>query len=144
MLRPPAGEVPVRFDGELTHSRPTRVGSAVRVRGARLTAEVDEAEPGGVDRMIWAWLDEADGLIRARVFVPEAGIAEDEATGSAAMRLAAALGRPIEIRQGVGSVIYARPLAAGPAEIGGRVALDEVRTTGWRVLVTAGVRATFA
>jgi hypothetical protein len=37
------------------------------------------------------------------------------------------LGRPIEIRQGRGSVIEARPLGDGRAEIGGRVVLDEVR-----------------
>ena len=78
--------------------------------------------------MIWAWLDEPDGVIRARVFVPEGGIAEDEATGSAALRLAAAVGRPIEIRQGRGSVLYARPLASGLAEVGGRVELEEVRS----------------
>ena len=36
---------------------------------------------------IWAWLDEPAGLIRERVFAREAGPAEDEATGSAAMRL---------------------------------------------------------
>jgi hypothetical protein len=43
------------------------------------------------------------------------------------MRLAAKLGREIEIRQGEGSVIWARPLADGRVEIGGRVALGEVR-----------------
>jgi predicted PhzF superfamily epimerase YddE/YHI9 len=77
--------------------------------------------------MIWSWVDEPAGLVRARVFVPEGGIAEDEATGSAALRLADALGRPIEIRQGRGSVLYARPLAPARAEVGGRVVIDEVR-----------------
>jgi predicted PhzF superfamily epimerase YddE/YHI9 len=65
--------------------------------------------------------------VRARVFVAEAGIDEDEATGSAALRLTALLGREIEIRQGKGSVLYARPVDAETAEVAGRVVLDEVR-----------------
>lgn len=55
------------------------------------------------------------------------GIFEDEATGAAAVRLAAQLGRPIELRQGRGSIIHARPLADGRVEISGRVVLDEER-----------------
>jgi hypothetical protein len=43
------------------------------------------------------------------------------------MRLVAQLGREIEIRQGRGSVIQARPAEDGRVEIGGRVVLDEVR-----------------
>ena len=76
---------------------------------------------------VWAWVDEEAGLIRERVFVPEAGVDEDEATGSAALRLTAQLNREIEIRQGEGSVIYARPIGPDTAEIAGRVVLDEVR-----------------
>ena len=48
----------------------------------------------------WAWIDEDAGLIRARVFPLRYGIAEDEATGAAAIRLCARLGRAIEIHQG--------------------------------------------
>jgi predicted PhzF superfamily epimerase YddE/YHI9 len=73
---------------------------------------------------IWAWIDEEAGLIRSRCFVPEAGITEDEATGSAALPLCAQLGRPIEVHQGQGSVIWARPLDDGMVEIGGRVVED--------------------
>ncbi len=65
--------------------------------------------------------------MRARVFVPEAGVDEDEATGSAALRLCALVGREIEIRQGRGSVLHARPVGDGRAEVAGRVVLDEVR-----------------
>ncbi len=43
------------------------------------------------------------------------------------MRLVAQLGREIEIRQGRGSVIHARPLEDGLVEIGGLTVLDEVR-----------------
>ena len=77
----------------------------------------------------WAWIDEPNGVMRARVFAADSGVDEDEATGSAAMRQAAALGRPLVIRQGWGSEILARPAqTAGWAEIGGRVAGDGVRT----------------
>ena len=57
--------------------------------------------------------------MRARVFVPEAGVDEDEATGSAALRLCALVGREIEIRQGRGSVLHARPVGEGRAEVAG-------------------------
>lgn len=130
-LRPPAGEVGVRFDGELTwiDARPewsppfefVQVGSP---------AEVDalDGPPGGLGEVgVWAWLDEAGGVVRERVFVPDLAVPEDEATGSAALMLTAQLGRELEIRQGKGSVIYARPLPDGRAAVGGRVVLDEIR-----------------
>jgi predicted PhzF superfamily epimerase YddE/YHI9 len=75
----------------------------------------------------WAWLDEAAGTVRARVFPLRLGIAEDEATGSAAVRLCAQLDREIDIHQGRGSRISAHPRAGGYVEIGGRSVLDEVR-----------------
>jgi predicted PhzF superfamily epimerase YddE/YHI9 len=85
-------------------------------------AEVDALEPLGEGwYYMWSWLDADGGLIRARSFVPEAGVPEDEATGSAAMRLCERLGRPIEIHQGTGSVIHAHPLEDGYVEIGGAV-----------------------
>ena len=78
-------------------------------------------------RDAWSWIDEGAATIRARCFIEEAGIAEDEATGSAAICLAAALERDIEILQGRGSRLDARYLGEGRAEVGGRVVLDEVR-----------------
>lgn len=129
VLRPPAGEVPVRFEGELTFV-------AARPEWGPVFDFVEVDSPGEVDALggspqkganvgVWAWIDEAAGRIRERVFVPGVGVAEDEATGSAALRLCAQLGRPIEIRQGTGSLIFARPLEGGMVEIGGRVVLDE-------------------
>jgi len=77
----------------------------------------------------WAWIDEPQGLMRARVFAADSGVDEDEATGSAAMRQVEALRRPLVIRQGWGSEILARPAKTqGWAEIGGRVAGDGMRT----------------
>lgn len=89
---------------------------------------LDPAEAGTGWSYEWAWIDEAAGTVRARCFVAEAGIAEDEATGSAAVKLCAALGREIEIRQGEGSVIHARPAPEADAddlvEYGGIVVID--------------------
>jgi predicted PhzF superfamily epimerase YddE/YHI9 len=89
-------------------------------------AEVDALSPGGGGwRYCWAWTDEPAGLIRARCFVSEAGIPEDEATGSAAVRLCARLGRPIEVHQGRGSVIWAEPVETGElVELSGTVVAD--------------------
>jgi predicted PhzF superfamily epimerase YddE/YHI9 len=76
----------------------------------------------------WAWQDEAAGRLRARVFASSHNIAEDEATGSGALRLIQLLRRPLVISQGRGSVLYARPAqdCDSRAEVGGRVVKDEV------------------
>ena len=131
VLRPPAGEVTVRFDGELAFvaGRP-EWGPPFEFIEVGSPAEVDELDgpPAGHGLVgVWAWEDEPRGMIRERVFAADAGVAEDEATGSAAMRLTSLLGREIEIHQGRGSLIRARPVDGGRAEIGGRVALDEIR-----------------
>jgi predicted PhzF superfamily epimerase YddE/YHI9 len=55
------------------------------------------------------------------VFVLEEGIPEDEATGAAALRIGELLGRPLEIHQGTGSLLHARPGPDGTIEVGGRV-----------------------
>ena len=130
-LRPPAGEVGVTRDEQAVYvaARPewgpafelTRLGSPADV-------EALEGPPGGHDLIAaWAWIDEGAGTIRARVFPVRIGIPEDEATGSAATKLCALLARAIDIRQGRGSRILARPAADGFVEIGGRCTVDEVR-----------------
>jgi predicted PhzF superfamily epimerase YddE/YHI9 len=76
----------------------------------------------------WAWTDEEAGAMRARTFASRSGIAEDEATGSAAMRQAGIHNRKLTIRQGWGSMLSARPAAQkGWAEVGGRVGYDGLR-----------------
>ncbi len=130
-LRPPAGVVDVRRDGELTyvgaHADWSPPWNLIEMEGP---ADVDalEVPPDGEQlAFCWAWEDESAGAVRARCWSLEDGVGEDEATGSAAIMLAAALGRPLEIHQGEGSVLYVAPLAEGRAEVGGRVVLDEVR-----------------
>ena len=58
---------------------------------------------------VWAWEDEAAGRLRARVFPNGIGIAEDEATGAAALQFGALIGRDVVIRQGEGSELHVRP-----------------------------------
>lgn len=71
--------------------------------------------------MMWAWIDEAKGLIRARTFATDWDIPEAQGNGSGSMVLAAKLGRAIEIKHGEGSVIFAKPAPGDCADIGGRV-----------------------
>jgi predicted PhzF superfamily epimerase YddE/YHI9 len=130
-LRPPAGEVPIRHDAERTwiRARPEWV-HPIQVEQLASAAAV-EAEPGqpmgAIGRYIWAWIDEAAGTLRSRYFATDVGIREDEATGAAAVVMGGRLGRPLTIRQGVGSEILVRPEADGSIEIGGRVELVETR-----------------
>ncbi|MFI0790455.1 PhzF family phenazine biosynthesis protein [Streptomyces lydicus] len=141
VLRPPAGEVEVRFEGDVTWVR----GRAEWVSSRRTAqyasaAEVDAlpAPPPGEGWLYaWAWRDEAAGVVRARGFprrieergvsrsgaagARTGGIVEDEATGAAAVLLTHQLGRPLDIRQGAGSQLLTRPYPDGTVEVGGRV-----------------------
>ena len=130
-LRTQAGDVAVTREEQVVFvaARPawgppwelTRLGSPAEV-------EALDGPPGGHDLVTaWAWIDERAGTIRARAFPVRIGIPEDEATGSAATRLCAQLGRAIDIRQGRGSRIRARPAADGFVEIGGLSVIDELR-----------------
>lgn len=126
-LRPPAGEVRVRAEaGGAFATAPPRWSPPFEYVQLDSPAQVRSLHgpPGGANTYAWAWIDEPAGTVRARAFVPEAGIAEDEATGSAALVLCARLERPIAIHQGRGSVILCRPGAGDMVEIGGKVALD--------------------
>ena len=64
-------------------------------------------------------------------FPTDLGIAEDEATGAAAVLLGAALGRDLTIRQ-AGSEIHVRARDDGSVDVGGRVELIEHRSYGER------------
>jgi predicted PhzF superfamily epimerase YddE/YHI9 len=131
-LRPPAGEIEVRRDGELTFvaaraewSPPWKLIQLPDM--AAIAAQREPAPADGLLPYYWAWEDEPAARVRARCFSLEDGIGEDEATGSAAIMLAAELGGELTIHQGEGSLLYARGLGKGRAEVGGRVVLDEVR-----------------
>ena len=135
VLRPPAGDVPFRQDGQFSWIR-ARADWAAGRRTHRYgsAAEVDAlpAPPEGTGWLYaWAWRDRAEGTVRARAFPGRGdGIDEDEATGAAALALTAELDRPLDIRQGIGSQILTRPLPDGVVDVGGRVELQETRPLG--------------
>ena len=134
-LRPPAGPVPTWSDDDghqWIRGRPEWAPPmALPQHGS--PAEVDALDPatGGVEGAaqshVWAWEDEAAGVVRARNFAPGIGIPEDEATGAAAVLLCAQLGRPLVIHQGLGSELLARPGPDGSVDVGGAVEAVEVR-----------------
>jgi predicted PhzF superfamily epimerase YddE/YHI9 len=131
-LRPPAGEVPVRYDEERTwvRARVAWMPGVIRVVEHPSVEEV-ETHPGQAMRepwlYIWAWEDEAAGRLRARAFPTNFGVLEDEASGAASIFMGDMLGRPLTIRQGVGSEIVVRPHDDGTIEIGGRTEIVETR-----------------
>jgi predicted PhzF superfamily epimerase YddE/YHI9 len=132
VLRPPAGEVEVRTEGGLTFvaARPEwgPEWKFFQLEDALAVEEASDELPGGEQvGCLWAWIDEAEGTVRSRCFSHDDDIGEDEATGSAAICLAAKLERDLEIRQGRGSRLDARYLGEGRAEVGGRVVLDGCR-----------------
>lgn len=132
VLRPPAGEIAVRREGELTFVAARAEWSPpweLIELGSPAEVEALDGPPGGREDEIylWAWADREAGTVRSRCFSLADGVGEDEATGSAALMLAAELNRELTIHQGEGSRLYARPLGDGRAEVGGRVVLDEVR-----------------
>lgn len=130
-LRPPAGEVGVRREGEATFITARAEWSPpfehVELGSAAAVEALDGAPDGLGAAYCWAWLDEGAGRVRARAFAPAIDVPEDEATGSAALALCVRLGRPIEVLQGRGSRIAARPLAGDWAEVGGLAVRAERR-----------------
>jgi predicted PhzF superfamily epimerase YddE/YHI9 len=132
VLRPPAGEVAVRREGELTYvSARAEWSPPWGLIELDTPAEIDalDGPPGGREDEIylWAWADREMGVVRSRCFSLADGVGEDEATGSAAIMLAAELNQSLTINQGDGSLLHAEPLGGGWAEVGGRVVLDERR-----------------
>jgi predicted PhzF superfamily epimerase YddE/YHI9 len=129
VLQPGAGDVDAEVDGATAYvvANPAWAPRWL-LEPVRTPAEVDATDADAEQRAVarWAWLDQDGGVLRVRVFGRPFGVVEDEATGSAAILLAAALGRPIIIHQGKGSLIEATPLEDGRVRFGGRVALDRV------------------
>jgi predicted PhzF superfamily epimerase YddE/YHI9 len=131
VLRPPAGEVGVFSEAGMTWIR-ARGEWAPPMRSIQLpsVAELDALAAPPTDEgdiHVWAWEDEPSGRVHVRFFAPGFGIAEDPATGAAAVMLCARLGRELRITQR-GSEIFVRPAREdGWVELGGRVVLDERR-----------------
>lgn len=121
----PAGDVRVRTDGDLVFVRalPDWAPPFVleRIDSVEALEAIDPDAYGMGLHYVWAWIDEAEGRLRSRMFAPDLGIREDEATGSAAIRLTAALARDLDIVQGAGSRLVTHSRYLGQQiEVGGR------------------------
>lgn len=81
-----------------------------------------------VGHYVWSWIDRDAGTVRARAFVPSLGVAEDEATGSMAVRITEYLSQDLLITQGKGSQICTRWSPDGWVRVAGRVVDDGRRT----------------
>jgi predicted PhzF superfamily epimerase YddE/YHI9 len=132
VIRCTSGDVAAWQDGELAWIRARAEWVAGIPEPDRLDAPSDvDAFPspamGEPGHYIWAWEDEPAGRVRARFFPTDLGIAEDEATGAAAVLMGDRLGRPLTIRQGVGSELHVRTPGDGWIDVGGRVELVEHR-----------------
>ena len=125
-LQVPAGIVQVRYEDELT-------GVVARAEWApefaihdlNSVTELLDAEPGdyddGVSHYLWTWIDRDAGAIRSRMFATNLGVPEDEATGSAAVRITDYLSRDLTITQGKGSRIHTTWHPDGWVLVSGRV-----------------------
>ena len=131
-LQVPAGIVQVSHDGGLTAIRaPTEWAPEYAIHDldsldALLSADPADF-PDDVAHYLWTWTDRSAGSLRARMFAANLGVPEDEATGSAAMRITDYLSRDLTITQGKGSVIETTWNPDGLVGVAGRVVNDGVR-----------------
>lgn len=130
----PAGKLRVSHEAVITRVRARAEWAPEFVwQDMATVAEVEAADPSSYttgEHYLWAWVDEANGRLRSRMFAPRWGIVEDEATGAAALRLTARLRRDLDITQGQGSRIRTTWLGHGWASIGGRVVKEPDRVLG--------------
>ena len=124
----PAGSVRVRADDDdavFVTAMPEWVPE-FELAQLSTPAEVDAVDPdafGTGRHYVWAWADESAGEVRARLFIPDDGLREAQAGGSAAMRLSSELARDLRIREGAGSLLATHVRYLGQqVEVGGRVA----------------------
>jgi predicted PhzF superfamily epimerase YddE/YHI9 len=129
-----AGPVPTWTEGELrwVRARPEWIHpiTLAELPSAAAVEALTGPPAGDPSWYAWAWVDRAGGSIRSRYFGGAVGIAEDQATGAAAVLITGRLGRDLAILQGRGSRLSTRFTSDGSVELGGRVVLDESRSYG--------------
>jgi predicted PhzF superfamily epimerase YddE/YHI9 len=131
-LQVPAGVVQVGYSGDLTSvSARAEWAPDFSIHEMTSTDELSAADPDdygeGVEHYLWTWLGTSADTIRSRMFAPHLGIREDEATGSAAVRITEHLSRNLTIVQGQGSVIETVWSPDGWVQVAGRVVDDGQR-----------------
>lgn len=131
-LQVPAGIVQVGYHDDLTSvSARADWAPAFSIYDMASLDELAAADPDDYadesKHYLWTWLDEKANTIRSRMFAPQLGIREDEATGAAAVRITEYLSRDLTIVQGQGSVIETTWSAEGWVKIAGRAVHDGQR-----------------
>ena len=130
-LQVPAGIVQVSYDNDVTViSARSEWAPEFAIHDLESIDDLAAADPADfsddVSHYLWAWIDESAGSLRARVFCENLGVSEDEATGSAAVRITDYLSRDLTITQGTGSVIQTTWSPQGWVRVAGRVVDDGV------------------
>lgn len=131
-LQVPAGILQVRYSEDLTAVvARAQWGPEFALHELPSVEQVLAADPADYAddayHYLWTWLDRDGGRIRARMFANEAGVPEDEATGSAAVRITDHLNRDLTITQGRGSQIFTTWSPEGWVTVAGRVVSDGAR-----------------
>lgn len=129
VLKVPAGDVAVRqgVDGVVSVRAHGSWSPDFAWHELPTPADVDALDPAAAtegSHYYYAWVDEPAGELRSRMFAPSMTIAEDEATGSAAVALSARLQRDLRIVQGRGSRLTTTSLGDGYVEVGGVTVAD--------------------
>src|SRR6185312_8081373 len=91
-LRVPAGIVQVSYDDDTTSvSARSEWAPEFAIHDLASVDELLAADPTDfpeeIAHYLWTWTDREHGVIRARMFAIDLGVPEDEATGSAAVRI---------------------------------------------------------
>ncbi|MGC2569200.1 MAG: PhzF family phenazine biosynthesis protein [Mycobacterium sp.] len=131
-LQVPAGVVQVSYDNDITAiSARSEWAPEFAIHDVDSVDDLAAADPGDfsddISHYLWTWTDEPSGALRSRVFCENLGVPEDEATGSAAIRITDYLSRDLSITQGKGSVIETTWSPQGWVQVAGRVVNDGVR-----------------
>ncbi len=131
-LQVPAGVVQVSYDSDLTYiSARSEWSPEYAIHDLESLEDLAAADPSDypddVAHYLWAWIDESAGSLRSRMFAANLGVPEDEATGSAAVRITDYLSRDLSITQGKGSIIETVWSPQGSVQVAGRVVDDGVR-----------------
>ncbi len=128
-LHMPAGIVQVSYDGDVTtFSARSEWAPELNIHDLGSVEELQAADPADfsddIQHYLWAWIDKERGALRSRMFSGYVGVIEDEATGSAAMRMTDYLSRDLTIVQGRGSLIQTGFNPEGWVRVTGRVVDD--------------------
>jgi predicted PhzF superfamily epimerase YddE/YHI9 len=130
-LQVPAGLVQVRYDDDVTIiSARSEWAPEFAIHDLDSLDDLAAADPADfpddIQHYLWTWTDESAGSLRSRMFAPDLGVPEDEATGAAAVRMTDYLSRDLTITQGKGSVIETTWSPEGWVRVAGRVVNDGV------------------